>query len=664
MVVTGTLAAVFFGVCTPTFDTNDDVGMMLIADGTYFGEPKPHLVFQNPVVGLALSSLYRLTGAVNWYAIWLYALQAGALVVALALVFSDTRTRLSGRLVGVVGFVAVYGAWMWMHLQFTAAAMMVGAAGILLYASAAARDRLPYRVVVLAGTLVGLSSFVRWRSFQAVALLSVPVVLATVRRVGWRRQAAFAGAAAAVVLLGAVFGAAYYAGDDGWDEYSTLNDVRGGIHSTAALAQNATPEVAAAVGWSYSDLAMFQRWFYLDEDVYTVDALGALRSEIGSPAAPASDVLHLADGRLGAVRLALVAAFALAAGAAGRLRGWVIAFGSVVWFGAVLTGLAVFARLPDRVSVPILAFLALVLLVRPAAAFSDADAPRHGGGRRLRRGAALALGAAVAAGVWIGVSETGDASRRAGEDRRALAALLDDLAATDPDGVYVSWADSVTASRMSPEAVPTVPVTLLPLGWHQRSPMHSERMTELGISNLYLALASDPNVYLPSPRNRPHQDLFADYFAEHYGFDGVLRPVAAVGEAGSVLVFDLLVDYRVDAAAGMLVETAADGSSRRYPIDTEAGFGRYRTSNDAVRVAGFAVGYEPRGPVDHLVAIDVSGDGVLGITRPTMTRPAQAAQHGVPEDTPVGFVIPLEDPDAARVFALVGGRAVELIRVS
>jgi hypothetical protein len=659
--VTAALAGAFFATLTPTFDTNDDVGMMFIADGTYYGEPRPHLVFQHPAVGLVLSTLYRAIGGVNWYAVWLYALHAGALAVVLSLACADRRTPLLWRIVAVAGFVGVYGAWMWMHLQFTSAAMMIGAAGVLLYASAAARPRVSYGVVVGAGALVGLASFVRWRSFQAVVLLALPVVAAALRRVPWRRQAVFAGSVAGVVLSGMLFSAAYYAGDEGWRDYFEFNDVRGGIHSTAALAEHATSETAEAVGWSYTELAMFQRWFYLDEEVYTVGALADLRTELGTPAAPVSDVLDVAEGRLGVMRLVLVGGLPLVAGVVGRSRGWAITGALVVWFAAVLTGLAVFARLPERVSVPILAFLALVLVLRPPAVFPEPDPPTHVGRTWLRRAAVVAMVGVTVAGIWVGSLETAAASRRASADRSELAVLLDDLAEVDGDGVYLSWADSVTASRASPESVPSVPVTLLPLGWHQRSPMHADRMLELGITDLYLSLASDPNVYLPSARTRPHPELFADYMAEHYGFEGVLRPVAVVGPGSGVFLFDLLVDYRLDGE--VLVETTPAGTPRVYPVDPAAGYGRYRTSNDGSRAAGFAVALDPSRSVDLLVALDTVAGGVMGVNLPTMTRPTRAEEYGTPDRELLGFAIRLDRPDDARVFAIASGRAFELVRV-
>jgi hypothetical protein len=367
--LTAIYAAVVFLILTPTFESNDDTAMMFIADGTFYGEPQPHLVFQHPIVGVALSTLYRWTASVNWYAVWLYSLQAAALAVLLYLILSDRRTRLLTRLVPLIGFGATFTLWMWVNVQFTAVAITVGAAGVLLFSSTARSARFPAAVPAAAGLLVALAALVRWRSFQAVVLLAVPLLAAGARRISWRSHAWFASTIAAVLLAGGVFQAVYYAGDDAWHDYFEFNSVRGAIHSTERVGAAGDPEVLAALGWSRADYDMFRSWFYLDEERYSTETLELLVDEVGTPLRHPTAVLDLAEGLDRFVRLVVLGGLLAAAWVTSDRR--LVIAATTGWFITVATIITVVARLPDRVAVPTLGYLGMIYLVRPRGAFGE-----------------------------------------------------------------------------------------------------------------------------------------------------------------------------------------------------------------------------------------------------------------------------------------------------
>jgi len=647
-------------VLTPTFESNDDVGMMFIADGTFYGTPQPHLVFQHPVVGVVLATLYGWTTSVNWYAAWLYGLHAAALAVFLYLVFADTRTRLLARLVPLAGFGSVFITWMWLNLQFTAVAITVGAAGVLLFSSLGARARLPAAVPLLAGALVGVSAFVRWRSFQAVLLLAIPVLVAGARRIPWRRHAWFGATILVVVLSGGAFQTLYYAGDDAWHDYFEFNSVRGAIHSTERMTEARDPETLAALGWSRADYDMFRSWFYLDEDLYSTERLELLVDEVGLPLRHPTAVLDLADGLDRFVRLAVLGGLLVAAWAVSDRRSGLVLAATTIWFIVVVTALAMAARLPDRIAVPMLAYLGMIYLIRPHAAFGDRyDPPPVWAGR-------AALGVVIATSlVAFGVAwpRTAADSARWNRHNDAFIASMHELAEVDPGGVFVSWGGSAGTLRVSPELAERVPVTLLPLGWHQRSPMHTGRLAELGIDDLYDAIATDERVYLTLAADEPEARWYVAYMAQHYGYTGFLRPTASVDVDGRLTVYDLLIaSYSVDDDRGVLVEVRGDGAQVELPIVRHGVAGTFSASPEG-RLVGWAVDIETLRPVDRIV---VTRDGrLVEVLATAYLRPGEAAAHGLAEDARIGFV--LGDLDGAelaeaRVFAVRSDSAVELIR--
>jgi hypothetical protein len=656
------MLALFFGL-TPQYGTNDDVGMMFIADGTLYGEPTPHLVFQNPAVGVVLSTLYDLTTAVNWYAVWLYGLHAGSLAVLLYLVFSDRRTRLLPRLLGLAGFLAVFTLWLWTNLQFTSTAITLGVTGVLLYASVALAERLPYRVLVLAGAMIGVASFVRWRSFQAVAVLAVPVAVATIRNVPWRRQAVFAGTALAIVAAGVVFTSVYYAGDDDWHDYLEFNSLRGKIHDTPRLRAATASGILDELRWSTADRDMFMRWFFMDEELYTTESLATIVEGTGSVISPVTDVLDITTGLMRSTRLVLLAGLFAGAWAMSRSSGRTFEAVMTLWVGGVLLGLAVFARIPDHVSLPILAGLGALYLARPGTLFRGEYRPPGTAAHRRWSLVALALlSTASLLAVALGVRQAVQTS--AGAERRSDAfwAEMEDLAAYDPGAVYVSWSTSLRLNRVTPEDDEDVPVTLVPLGWHQRSPMHDDHLESLGIDDLYLAIATDPHVVLPLPGGRVFDRIFLTYVGEHYGIDR--RWMRPVGRAGDVVtLYDMAVDYTFDGE--VLTEHRADGTTITYTpegVDIAGTVEIHPHQENALRGWTMVRGDQAR-PVERIVV--VHGTEILDVTTTPFKRPGLADRFGLDQDTPLGFILPdLTDEQLTeiRIFGMSADTAVELRR--
>jgi hypothetical protein len=663
---TSVFTLLVFLCLTPGFGNRDDVGMMFIADGTFYGEPMPHLIYQNPMVGLALSTLYDWTASVNWYVAWLYSLYALSLGVLLYLVLADRRTHLLLRLTGLTGFVVAFSLWQWTHLQFTSVGITLGGVGLLLYAAMAARERPPVTALVLAGSMVGIASLVRWRSFWAVALLAIPIVLVTLRRIRWQRQMLFAGTAAGIVVAGMLFGSVYYSGDEDWHEFFEFNSVRGRIHSSTRLEDPASsPGLLDAAGWSEADGQMFNSWFYLEEDVYTVEALEAIVAEAGYDLSRVTEVLRVADGNADRVRLVVVAGLFAAAWVTARGRERRFLVGYAVFVGAVLAGLAVYLHLPDRVSVPILGLLGMLCLLRPEAVFRGAyPTPGDGAGAlRPPRAAVAVLTAAsllaVSYGIYDAVAESASAERR----NDIFFERMDGLAAYDPDAIYVSWAAALGTHAVSAETKRRVPVTLVHLGWRQRSPMHADRLEGLGIDDLYVAIATDPRVVLPIRSNHDYIGYYLDFVAEHYGYtQRFLRPVSRAGSDPGLVLYDLLVDYRLDGRT--LIEERADGSTVAYATDGVEIRGVLEVHpNREHALRGWAVHPgSPASPVDRIVV--VHGSETLDVATTPIERRGVANRFDM-DRSMVGFVIDglsREELEEIRVFAIAGDTAAELPR--
>jgi hypothetical protein len=263
----------------------------------------------------------------------------------------------------------------------------------------------------------------------------------------------------------------------------------------------------------------------------------------------------------------------------------------------VTVALVMFRKLPDRVGVPLIAFAALMLLVRPLVPPTDTTPPPRHGARWLAVACALLTVALAVTGVVLAVAGTGE--RRAAD--RWITRTLEGFTAVDPDGIFVSWGAQLGFAARSPWHAPVLDgPRLLPLGWLQRSPVEAEWLQTLGIGDAYAAVAVGDGVYLPVPANRS-ADIYLRYLEEHYGFGGILRPV---GRATAFVVCRGAFAYRL--AGDLLTETAFYGAEVAYPLDAAAIRGQaqieVRPDGTAV-VTGWAAAQEGGAPADLIVVV-------------------------------------------------------------
>ncbi len=527
LVLSAAIAAVFVLTLSPGYDTNDDVGMQSAVDGT-MGEHSPHLVFSNVLIGLLLSTLYRAVGWFPWYGLYLYAAHFAALLAVVYVVLADRRGHFQVRLLALVGVLAVFHLSMWMQLQFTSTAMLFGASGVMLYLAVAPREPARWGTIAVGGAMVGLSSWIRWHSGWAVVLLSVPVLVLTLRRLPWRRLALFAGTAAAILLAGSIAQAVYYAGQPGWQAYFDLNAARDHIQQSPLL-DELDPAVLAEVGWSRNDLAIFDGWFFADERVHEAADVEVIADALPTAFRPAHALGVLAaqaGGWLGATRLAVVVALAALAWVEGGRRAGALVLATSAAVLVIAFGLAGAYRLPDRVAVGLLAFPPLLFLSLPGASTPDGSLPRGRAG--VWHGAA-AIVSVIALVVGAANALALDRQHHAGDAdlREAFCRVRRGRPRRDLRRV----------GRSGPDGCP-IPLPLA-AGWPGRPaddpprlacalPAYEAQLTRLGIDDLYAAVAARPDVYLPM-RIEARAAMYLRYLAEHYGFSGLLRPAARVG---------------------------------------------------------------------------------------------------------------------------------------
>ncbi len=124
------LTAVISLLSVIRYETNDDIGFILLASGKYTGQPEPNLVFVGIPMGYLISSLYRVLPQLEWYTATLVGLQILSFTVLTTAGLQDWRER---RFISIIYLLVVssFQVLLLTKLQFTTTAAITATAGLL-----------------------------------------------------------------------------------------------------------------------------------------------------------------------------------------------------------------------------------------------------------------------------------------------------------------------------------------------------------------------------------------------------------------------------------------------------------------------------------------------------------------------------------------------------
>ncbi len=542
------LLALMFAFFIPSFQSNDDPQLMMIAAGKGACQlPDEHLVFTNVVIGHVLKSLYSAFPSIPWYGGYLYFAQYLGQVAILYCTIAPGYTRL--RLGLYLAFFAIEEVFLFNNLQFTMTAALVGQGGAfvcLLALRRMARDP-GCRVRVLQGSgiaLLVLASLIRLECFYLTSIVALPAAICLI---GWSPRRGIllstawtAGICLAMVLGLAAYNEARYAHDPQWRGFFDYNQVRIKFNDYEWISY--TPRTAhlfEQVEWSKNDHKMILNWFYDDPVLYSKANLQHLLDSY-----PWRDQRLTAaywqswmrtmwyDKSVWSIGLVLPLFFVCSA----STRQDLLAFLASAAAALTLLGcLAVFSKVPpSRVYFPALMFpLALLLVMardevamprrrRPGLALRCLVSPttwRRPAMRLLFRPArvdALLILALVALTYSIKPQY-----RRSHKVQAARHELLEYVESLKPRGdqLYVVWAPGFPYEVISPfDSLESFSnLNQLVLGWPQQTPFFESMKQKFGVDSVPSALYERPDVFLLGLPD--FHSLYRNFVREHFGIN-------------------------------------------------------------------------------------------------------------------------------------------------
>ncbi|MBN69234.1 MAG: hypothetical protein CME32_08155, partial [Gimesia sp.] len=216
---------------TPTYDTNDDPVMALVASGYGTVEgPDEHLLYSNVLLGFILKQLYTVAPLVPWYGCYLLLTQFVAHWLLLYAILLLKRNRFT--VFSYLFFYLGVGVYFLSHLQFTTTAFMIGLAGLSLILVSLFQDQrgghLPWLKWEGAACLI-YASLIRYASLQMLCLASLPLIVIA----GWKlgrsvplKPYLLPATLAICGVLGAqYYDRQYYQQDEAWRDFLPYHSV-------------------------------------------------------------------------------------------------------------------------------------------------------------------------------------------------------------------------------------------------------------------------------------------------------------------------------------------------------------------------------------------------------------------------------------------------------
>ncbi len=508
----GACLAAALSIVTLGFESNDDVGMAQIVSGVTTGTPSPELIFTNILIGSVLTFLYRLTDRVNWYTLYLLATHWAALT---GLLWAFLRLRPARTTVILFALLfCEFEVALLLRLQFTSTAILAAVSGVLLILS---RDEVTGRhsapPLAYGAALVVLAGLIRADAmYYALILLAPLLVYEAVFFRRWRPFAAIGLCVVAVVAASAV-DEWHYRSDPAWREFMAYNRARAHIHDLPIVAyEHNSRFFFDRIGWSYTDWGMFSNWFFTDRETFSRPKFEAILGRFeGSTWSRSKPDQYLSDSLrpLSAFPPMLYAnlALALVLAAGSRLRVLLVVIAELLLIDGLLLTFSLYAKLPTRVVLPAYFAAAVVAFY---VVLREASLRRHllplpfawERLRPLKAVAATAFAAYYALAffeVMLLDTSRSDFNRR---DQQVLALFVHTLreryVANDPHAIFLNWGGRFPMFFTAPldNYREIRDLQMVGLGWNIHSPPFDTAVNRLGLSDLYQATYTNPNVYL------------------------------------------------------------------------------------------------------------------------------------------------------------------------
>lgn len=269
---------IFFIICNfifePRYETVDDFTIMKIIsklDGTY----SFYSIYIHPILSFIIMLLYKTGININWYTIFLLALQFISFTI-IGIIMLNKNKKI-GALCYLGILTAIYSNLL-LVINYTSIAAIGVLAGIILLIYYHEYDIKKYKVIGL--ILITVGTMLRWKS----AIISLPFYIVytiyfTVKNKDFKILKNLI-IITLIILSIVISNEIIYRSNSIYEKYTEFNNIRTYFFDSNVLDYEQNKELFEENGWTYADWNLFYTYSFADENFYNFDNLSSLKEDI------------------------------------------------------------------------------------------------------------------------------------------------------------------------------------------------------------------------------------------------------------------------------------------------------------------------------------------------------------------------------------------------
>ena len=529
------IVLVCFFVFFPTFETNDDNGLIAIASGIR-GAREAHIVHTNYLVGKLMTALYAALPEIQWWSILQFLLLfISFTLVTLIFIRKDTGIARVLFITAVMSFFAYEG---YVRIQYTKTAGIISAAGLMLVFYGLLKDK-PEKRFIIPGMLLAIAgSFYRIQQFACIVAVFAAMVIYAIMYYAQnfekpKKHIVTAFAVGVILLLAAgglrVYDRSQYKDPD-WAAYLEFDKYRTEVLDYDVPDYDEYMEEYNAVGIDSTAYKLMKSWTFQDSEKFTADTfrqIAEFRDKKTIDAAYIKGFIRkFAKGLLNEASFLCFAVVLIAWLLTGRhkARKWV----SLVILGIIILAMNFYLYyagrfMVRRVDVGIWFAAALILLYQ---CFEDGKETEETGGNESKAGSAvkavvLILLCAVTVAAFAYKMPWQKGLRSAAKEKTAAAeaerSVIEKIS-SDKDHLYLTKVGVLKFSEaygvMDPQPY-QIADNIYPLGgWGAATPAYTSVLKRYNVGNPFRDMIGNENIYLVDNKIDDTLDYLRKWYKE------------------------------------------------------------------------------------------------------------------------------------------------------
>lgn len=506
------LFVLVLSVFTVQYETNDDVGMQMIVSGFRTGSPSEYVVFSNILVGKVLQALYSLNLNFNWYTFYIYFIHFVAAVLILIVLLKRNQDNVYWGLLFFFVYFFFFEIRSLLYLQFTTTAFIIGIAGM----SVILTEENKINIFTVIGCLcIWFCGLIRYSVFGLTILAFILLIANELVNKSYKKLLLFS-IVIIISFASFVYDRYYYLKDEDWGRYFKYNSIRARLHSNLLFNYN---QACRDVGWSLNDYVLFTNWFAEDENVFSIEKIQYIYTNVKMERKEVENFLNLFAKRVTYQILRFTLAFALIVLliiGTKDLKNKIL----ILVQGCFILTLIVYASIlttpKDRVILSLLLCFIISL-------FLSLDWIKLVPWLKKLLSKKYLLYPLIVLGILLLSKFMIDEKKHSNKNQNLMNFYMKQFSLLNAktDTVFVLWNPGISFERIPPFSTRynKSNATFYSMGCFSQTPFHQKILDKFGEQDIYQALIRNDKFYLILKKKSKLIDYLTTFYRDHYNIE-------------------------------------------------------------------------------------------------------------------------------------------------